>query len=198
MKEIEYKWRAQNTDDFKKIKTFLRAGAVYQKYLKQTITDVYFDDESRTLNKTKTALRLRKINKQYEITLKEATQIKRGLARRAEDTLPLSATGAREAQAQFNMFFAKHWPGERPVKLFTIKNKRQLVKIKTKTLSAELAFDNCDILAGGQLVKFYEVELEFKEGSLPDFKKLAAQITLTSGLKAAVQSKVATAYKLLV
>ncbi|MDR0953147.1 MAG: CYTH domain-containing protein, partial [Elusimicrobiota bacterium] len=194
----EYKWQAKNQGDFDKLKTALASTGLKATPVKLLIFDSYFDSPNGELSKNKTALRLRSCSGLYEITLKSKTAIKNGMACRSEDTITLGKISKTKAFALFKQFFRENWPGLGfPKQLFIIKNKRELFLLTSKTLSAELAFDNCNILVKDKNIKLFEIELEYKDGSREEFNKLAKTLSQISGLEFAKISKVATAVKYL-
>jgi inorganic triphosphatase YgiF len=191
--EREYKWHAQDKDDFKKVLRVLRALPFKRARRKEFITDEYFDDEEGSFRADKTALRLRKINRKFEITLKGKSAISKGFAARSEETIRLRVSGDREARARFCVFFAKIRAGGHPLKIFTIKNKRRVIELKAAGFNAQASFDDCDIITPSKTVKLYEIELELKKGSASVLSRVAEQISRGTGLAYAKISKVATA-----
>ncbi len=192
--EQEYKWQAAGRADLQNVKRAVMRLDIKHNLEQLLILDSYYDDEQQTLNKTKTALRLRTYGSNFEVTVKSATKIVNGLAKREEDTLPLRAKSFTAAMGQFKAIFHKLLPQSgKPCKLFTIKNRREVIELANQYLKAELCLDNCDIILPSKTIKFYEVELELKKGSAQAFAELAKEIEQTCALKPAKISKVATA-----
>ncbi|MDR1684612.1 MAG: CYTH domain-containing protein [Elusimicrobiota bacterium] len=192
--ELEYKWRITAPRDFKKFDGVLRGLGFKKNAARLLITDTYFDDRAGALRAQKIALRLRRVNCGYQITLKNASEIKNGLARRRENTLALNAQTSAGARACLRGLFSGLWPHlGAPQKLFTIKNKRKIILLENKILKAELALDNCDIITPRKKIKFYEAELELISGRRAAFDALAKELGVKTGLAPAVKSKVATA-----
>jgi inorganic triphosphatase YgiF len=195
--EREYKWAAAGPRDFAVFQKAPALAAFAKTRRKIAIVDSYFDSADGALQKAKTALRLRSINGQYEITLKGDSKIKNGLASRQERTLKLSAKSRTRAMAALHAFFTENWPALKgPRQLFVIKNKRAAWDIKSPSLEAEICFDDCLIIKRQKSLRFYEIELEYKKGSATVFTELAAQLTKQSGLEYSRKSTVATAAEL--
>lgn len=192
--EQEYKWQALGRGDLQNVKNTVLKFDLKHNTQKLLILDSYYDDDQKTLNKSKTALRLRTYGSNFEVTIKSATKIVNGLAKREEDTLPLNAKSFTSAMSQFRGIFHKLLPDSgKPCKLFTIKNRREIIELYNENLKAELCLDNCDIILPAKTIKFYEIELELKKGLPSAFEQLAKEIQQTCGLKPAQISKVATA-----
>ena len=134
--EQEYKWQVPCKAFFKLFRKAFCGGTKVDNIVRYSITDKYFDDNSCTLSRAQSALRLRKSNKQYELTLKTKGKSKDGLASRSELTLKISAKTAQSALKEFKTLALKNIKKIRDLHLlFTIKNKRQAFDIKTKTFT---------------------------------------------------------------
>ncbi|MDD4003943.1 MAG: CYTH domain-containing protein [Elusimicrobiaceae bacterium] len=155
--------------------------------------DYYFDTPAQKIAGMGMAMRLRRSSGRYELTVKSATRLENGLARRTETSVPLAArsdaAALREAAARNILRIA---PSELAV-LFKIHNRRTDYRIKYKTCSAVLSLDDVTIYLAQKAVRMKEIELEFSGGKLADFKRLAAVITGSAGLLPCRMSKVATA-----
>jgi inorganic triphosphatase YgiF len=192
--ETEYKWQARDAGGFAKMKKALEDKDFKKRASKVFIVDSYFDDDKGALRADRIALRLRYAGGRYEVTVKGAAQIKDGLAKRSEQTLQIDAKSSAEAMECLRAAFRKLRPGLKgPGRLFVIKNKREILTLESKTLLAEMAFDDCNIITPSKNTKFYEIEMEFKKGKTREFAALAAYLTETTKLTYAVKSKVATA-----
>lgn len=192
--EQEYKWQVPCKAFFKIFRKAFSQGTDVSNIVRYSITDRYFDDKSCALSRAKSALRLRKSNKQYELTLKTNGKNKNGLASRSELTLKIKAKTAQGALKEFKTLATENIKGIKDLNsLFTIKNKRQAFDIKTKTFSAQAVFDDCNICTTKKTIKLYEIELEFFEGSFNDFKKFCQKVSLETKVEPCGISKVATA-----
>lgn len=192
--EQEYKWQVPCKAFFKIFRKAFSQGTDVSNIVRYSITDRYFDDKSCALSRAKSALRLRKSNKQYELTLKTNGKNKNGLASRSELTLKIKAKTAQGALKEFKTLVTENIKGIKDLNsLFTIKNKRQAFDIKTKTFSAQAVFDDCNICTTKKTIKLYEIELEFFEGSFNDFKKFCQKVSLETKVEPCGISKVATA-----
>lgn len=194
--EQEFKWQAKNPADFAKFKHALHNYDFKIDISPRLIVDSYFDDEQGTMSAQKAVLRLRSTDGVYEATFKTASKIQNGFVNRKEENTPIFAKSHTRALSQFKAILHKKYPQVgRPVQLFMIKNKRKVLNLESRSFTAEVCFDDCNILAGEKNIKMYEIEMEFKNGNPDEFKAFAAQITKQAGLKFAEISKVATAFK---
>ena len=67
--------------------------------------------------------------------------------------------------------------------------------LESPSFSAEVCFDDCNILVGEKNIKMFEIEMELKKGDAEQLAELAQKLTQESGLNYAQVSKVATAFK---
>ena len=196
MIEQEYKWQARTPADFVKFKKALQDTDFRKSLSNILIMDSYFDDAQGTLAAKKAVLRLRSANGVYEAVYKTASEIKNGFVKRREETFPIFAKSHTRALSQFKGLVRKNWPVLGPVKqLFIIKNKRQVLLLESPSFSAEVCFDDCNILVGEKNIKMFEIEMELKKGDAAMLAELAQRLTKASGLNYAQVSKVATAFK---
>ena len=196
MIEQEYKWQARTPADFIKFKKALQDTDFRKSLSNILIMDSYFDDAQATLAAKKAVLRLRSANGVYEAVYKTASEIKNGFVKRREETFPIFAKSHTRALSQFKGLVRKNWPALSPVKqLFIIKNKRQVLLLESPSFSAEVCFDDCNILVGEKNIKMFEIEMELKKGDAAMLAELAQRLTKASGLNYAQVSKVATAFK---
>ena len=192
--EQEYKWQVPCKAFFKLFRKVFCQGTDVSNIVRYSITDRYFDDKSYALSRAQSALRLRKSNKQYELTLKTKGKSKDGLASRSELTLPIKSQTAAGALKEFKTLALKNIKGIKTLHpLFTIKNKRQALDIQTATFSAQAVFDDCNICTPKKIIKLYEIELEFYKGNFADFKKFCQEISAATKVEPCGISKVATA-----
>lgn len=199
--ETEYKWAVNKKNDFKKLKNILDLSGRSYVFSAPVLLDTYFDAPGGVLSAEKSALRLRRtlLNAQtrYELTLKSASEVINGLARRKEITVPLNAANRSEALTKFRAEAYKLNKNAVGLKrLFSILNKRKVFLITAPEFKAELSFDDC-LIKSGTNKKLLEAELEFKGGELSAFNDFAEHLGRESGLKAPIKSKVATARALL-
>ncbi|MBQ4493130.1 MAG: CYTH domain-containing protein [Elusimicrobiaceae bacterium] len=192
--EQEYKWQVPSKAFFKVFRKAFSYETDISNIVRYSITDRYFDNKALTLSRAQSALRLRKSNKQYELTLKTKGKSKAGLASRSELTLYIQAKTAQSALKEFKTLAFKNIKGIKDLHpLFTIKNKRQAFDIKTKTFSAQAVFDDCNVCTPKKTIKLYEIELEFAKGTFADFKKFCKQVSTETKIEPCGISKVATA-----
>jgi inorganic triphosphatase YgiF len=192
--EQEYKWQVPCKAFFKLFRKAFCSGTDISNIVRYSITDKYFDDSSYTLSRAQSALRLRKSNKQYEFTLKTKGKSKNGLASRSELTLKIAAQTAQAALKEFKKLALQNIKKIKDLHLlFTIKNKRQALDIKTETFCAQAVFDDCNICTPKKTIKLYEIELEFCDGNFNDFKKFCKQVSARTKVEPCAISKVATA-----
>jgi Uncharacterized conserved protein len=192
--EQEYKWQVPCKAFFKLFRKAFCQNTQVDNISRYSITDKYYDDNSCSLSRAQSALRLRKSNKQYEFTLKTKGKSKNGLASRSELTLKIAAQTAQGALKEFKTLATQNIKKIKDLHLlFTIKNKRQALDIKTQTFSAQAVFDDCNICTTKKTIKLYEIELEFSDGNFNDFKKFCQKVSLETKVEPCAISKVATA-----
>lgn len=198
--ETEFKWDANAPRAFARLLRAVKASARVEDVRRLHIRDVYLDHADRSFEDNKIAFRVRCVNGTFEATFKTRTEIVNGKAVRREETLPLpGATNIAQAMALLNR--KQTWHGLNVaglVKRFEIRNRRQARNVFFDGAAFELAFDTCDILVCGRVVKMKEIELELKCGAAEKLDALAALLSRESGLPAMKCSKVKTACALLV
>ena len=197
--EIEYKWSAAEPRSFYKMRRAMAGAGIAATSQTLHLRDVYLDTPSGELGAQKIAFRLRSTNGAWEATFKTKTEVINGKAVRREETLPLPA--ARSFRHALRLLHEKkRWKGlvlEGLATQFEIRNRRVLHLIKQPGFSAEISFDNCNIVVGKQRVIFKEIEMEFKRGRIKSFEQTVRLLHLKSGLKFSKCSKVKTAISLL-
>jgi len=195
--EIEFKWSVSSTEQFS---NFLKAaksiGAALGSARTAVNRDLYLDTANHALEKNHITCRLRHSGGVFEFTVKSASKIKGGLARRAETNVPLP--GVKDMAVALELVRSLfHHPaaagGELDV-AFQIENKRRHYALTLpRGFAAQACFDDVTIFAGLKTVGMREIELEYRTGSLPKFLDFTRQITKKAGLMPAKMSKVATA-----
>lgn len=199
IQEIEFKWSIQSSKDFQ---IFLhhakKIGACFKTPEKILIHDFYFDTKDRLFGKACISSRLRHIRGKWEITLKNSSQLKKGLATREEKTFYLpQKLSELQALEYGETKILKNILQGRPLQiLFQIKNRRTMRKIIiSKSTEAEVCFDQVEISRYKKIIQMKEIELEFMKGDIRKFLSFIQKITRVSGLKPAQTSKVKTAFK---
>ncbi len=194
--EIEFKWQASSNADFERFLAHARClGAKIGPSKKIRIRDLYLDTESRYFARTGLKCRLRRAGKDWQLTLKSFSGLKKGLAQRQEKEISLPRFKSRTlALRHVNGLAASLLAGEPLRGLFEIRNCRTLRRLKLAYgAKAEASFDQVLISRHGQQVQMKEIEFEFLGGKLVCFKKFVHAITRSSGLQPQNKSKVATA-----
>lgn len=197
--ETEFKWDANAPRAFARMLRAVKAAACVEDVRMQHIRDVYLDHAGRTFEDNKIAFRVRCVDGRFEATFKSRTEIVGGKAVRREETLPLPGV-KNIAQALALLNRKKNWQGVNVAGLgqrFEIRNRRQARVVFFDGAEFELAFDTCDILVCGRMVKMKEIELELKRGAAEKLDALAALLSRESGLSVMKCSKVKTACALL-
>ncbi len=202
--EKEYKWSLKTSGDFRILREMLKKSPIFS-FFRITdkfilIKDIYFDAEDNSLSRAKTALRLRRAEGKYEITLKSAGVVKDGLYERREITKRLRIPTKRHALANLQKFFAEACknPAAPALKeIFIIETRRQQFNITNEKLTAQLCLDSSFIKAGKKSLRLYEMEFEYKKGSFALFGETAEMISKITGIAGSKKSKVASAVGLL-
>lgn len=197
--ETEFKWDANTPRAFSRMLGAACAAARVEEPQKLDIRDIYLDSAGLSFEARQIAFRVRETDGKFEATFKTRTEIVDGKAVRREETLPLpEVKNITEALAFLN--HKKTWEGLEVAALkkrFEIRNRRRTHAVFFDGAEFELAFDTCDILVCGRVVKMKEIELELKRGAAEKLDALATLLSRASGLAAMKCSKVKTACALL-
>lgn len=202
--EKEFKWALKTSGDFRILRDMLKRSPIFS-FFRITdkfilIKDIYFDAKDSSLSRAKTALRLRRAEGKYEITLKSAGVVKDGLYTREEHTKKLRIASKKHAMASLQKFVAEvcQNPAAPALKeIFIIKTRRQQFNLTNEKLTAQLCLDSSFIKAGGKSLRLYEMEFEYKKGSFALFSETAEMISKITGIAGSKKSKVASAVGLL-
>lgn len=192
--ELEFKWLVPVEENlFSRRRAILACAHSAEAARAVTNVDYYFDTPTRKIEKSRSVMRMRAARGKFELTVKSATKLEKGLARRTETTLPLAA---RSAEAAVELAVHANPFGIKPESLkvvFRISNRRTDYSLRFKTCSAVMSFDDVTIYVGQKAVRMKEIELEYKTGRKADFAAFIRCITKASGLQPCLKSKVATA-----
>ena len=200
--ETEFKWDANANRAFSRMLAAVRQLLPTRKISAVqclNITDVYLDHPDKCFEKQHIAFRIRCCNQQWEVTFKARTEVKKGKAVRREETLPLPKVSNFTEAIKF-LDQKKTWKNlnvQSLQPLFVIRNRSQVRTLSYEGVKAELAFDTCEIKVSGRRVFMKEIELEYKQGNISSFERLADKLTSISCLFHAHISKVKTASALL-
>ena len=195
--EIEFKWSIKSPEQFGDFgKAAKELGAVLGGAQPRHNHDLYLDTADGALEKNKITCRLRDCDGCFEMTIKAASKLKDGLARRSEKSIPLD--GVRSAEAAMGLVRdLYHHPaakGEQLEVRFAIDNNRKDFDLALPgAFTAQVSLDEVTIDAGLKTVAMREIEMEFLDGNLRKFLEFAKQVTKKAGLMPAKMSKVATA-----
>lgn len=198
--ETEFKWDANTPRAFARMLVVAeRVAARVAAPEKLHLRDVYLDHADLFFESQKIAFRVRNTDGAFEATFKTRTEIINGKAVRREETLPLPGVKNLSAALAF-LNRKKSWKGLHVAGLsvrFEIRNRRLVRPVFFDGATLELAFDSCEILVRGRIVKMKEIELELKSGPPEKLDALCARLSRGSGLAAMRFSKVKTAVSLL-
>jgi triphosphatase len=195
--EIEFKWSVKSPEQFGDFREAAKAaGAKLGSPQSRHNHDLYLDTAKGALEKSKITCRLRDCNGRFEMTIKAASKLKGGLARRSEKNIPLE--GVRKADAALalvrDLYHHPATNGDQLEVRFSISNNRRDLDLSLPgAFKAQVSFDEVAINAGLKTVGMREIEMEFLEGNLRKFLDFARQMTKKAGLLPARMSKVATA-----
>lgn len=187
--EREFKWAVKSSEDFT---CFLKSAQMLALRVTSPkhvfITDDYLDTHDYWLHQHQIKCRIRKFKNKAELTFKNASKLKNGLAQRFEKTYRLSGR-KNHLKILISLFGRTTYQN-----LFTIKNRRTIRQVHISTTTkAELCFDRVTIQKGRKRVGLKEIELEFQKGNFRDFLRFASKVTSKSGLMKQTKSKVKTA-----
>lgn len=163
------------------------------------LTNIYFETDDNQLRRWDMGLRIRGVDKRYEMTLKAAGKTLGGLHQRPEYNVDLSEPTLDIAQLPADI-----WPQgtdiaalqSRLQPLFTTHFQRETWLITVGDSEIELAFDQGDVTAGTLSEPLCEIELELKRGERKDMLTFARQLVAMGGLRMGSLSKAARGYQL--
>ncbi len=162
------------------------------------LTNTYFDDASRSLNRERVALRIREINGQYIQTLKTKGQSVNGLSRRGEWEWILESPeldGNRLASVWPEALQGTDVSALEPV--FRTDFERRVIDLEWEGAKIELALDHGYVIAGPKQAVISELELELKQGDEQALHSLAKELRLRVKLEPGDISKAERGYRLI-
>lgn len=166
----------------------------------RSLANSYFDTPEQQLRQWQMGLRVRSRDGRHEQTIKTAGREIGGLHQRPEYNLPVV-----EPWPQLHAFDVSIWPADTDLNalqaalapLFTTTFERQLWQLEFDDGSAvEVAFDQGEIQANGQLEAICEVEFELLRGSADHLFELATALARSLPCRIGGQSKAARGYRL--
>jgi len=171
----------------------------HQHQAARELTNIYFETDDNQLRRWDMGLRIRGVDKRFEMTLKAAGQTVGGLHQRPEYNIELS-----EPVLDIARLPAEIWPQGTDVAalqprlqpLFTTHFRREIWLITTGHSEIEVAFDQGEVTAGELSEPLCEIELELKRGERQDLLVFAQQLVALGGLRMGSLSKAARGYQL--
>jgi triphosphatase len=171
----------------------------HQHFAARELTNIYFETDDNQLRRWDMGLRIRGVDKRYEMTLKAAGKTVGGLHQRPEYNVDLT-----EPQLDIAQLPAEIWPQgtdiaalqQRLQPLFSTHFQREAWLVQFGESEIEVAFDRGEVAAGELTEPLYEVELELKSGQRADMLKFAEALITTGGLRLGSLSKAARGYQL--
>lgn len=165
----------------------------------QELTNIYYETEDNQLRRWDMGLRVRGVDKRFEMTLKTAGKTLGGLHQRPEYNVDLA-----EPVPDINRLPPAIWPQgtdlaalqSRLRPLFSTHFAREKWLVRYQQSEIEVAFDQGEAAAGELKEPLYEVELELKSGDRSDLMAFAHQLIATGGLRLGSLSKAARGYQL--
>ena len=165
----------------------------------QELTNIYYETEDSQLRRWDMGLRIRGVDKRFEMTLKAAGKTLGGLHQRPEYNVDLT-----EPVLDIARLPAEIWPQgtdlaalqSRLQPLFSTHFVREKWLVHYQQSEIEVAFDQGDVAAGELKEPLYEVELELKSGQRGDLMMFAHQLIAMGGLRLGSLSKAARGYQL--
>ncbi|WP_313655218.1 inorganic triphosphatase [Pantoea sp.] len=171
----------------------------HQHQAARELTNIYFETDDNQLRRWDMGLRIRGVDKRYEMTLKAAGQTLGGLHQRPEYNVDLS-----EPVLDIARLPEAIWPQgtdvaalqQRLQPLFTTHFQREVWLITTGNSEIEVAFDQGEVTAGELSEPLCEIELELKRGERQDLLAFAQELVALGGLRMGSLSKAARGYQL--
>ncbi|MDF2786144.1 MAG: adenylate cyclase [Pantoea eucrina] len=163
------------------------------------LTNIYYETDDNQLRRWDMGLRIRGVDKRYEMTLKTAGQTLGGLHQRPEYNVEMTAP-----QLDIARLPAEIWPQgtdiarlqQRLQPLFSTHFRRETWTVQAGDSIIEIAFDQGSVAAGELSEPLREVELELKQGTPADLLRLAQTLAAGGGLRPGSLSKAARGYQL--
>ncbi|MGH7078220.1 MAG: CYTH domain-containing protein, partial [Acetobacteraceae bacterium] len=155
------------------------------------LTAIYYDTETRGLERAGVTFRIRKVGRRLVATVKRAgasggspaarDEWETEVATMAPDPGPLLPLLPADLQALL---------GAAPLQpIFTTTVRRATRRLNLAEAELEMAFDQGRIEAGGRSVPISELELELKRGSVAVLFEFARELAETAPLRLSLQSK---------
>ncbi|MEM4988183.1 CHAD domain-containing protein [Collimonas sp. H4R21] len=169
----------------------------------QQLTSIYFDTPDLHLQRSHTALRVRKAGSRWIQTCKSGGQAAAGLHQRPEWESEVSGAapdlhalrGLLEPGSAVAALLAAPSLANRLLPIFTTQFKRTIWLLRSQAGDeVELALDQGEILHGGKRIPISEIELELKAGNAASLFELALALQQTLPLRAANASKAERGY----
>lgn len=163
------------------------------------LTNVYFETDNNQLRRWDMGLRIRGVDKRYEMTLKGGGKTLGGLHQRREYNVALD-----KAKLDIAQLPAEIWPQgtdvvalqQRLQPLFSTHFQREIWLITFGGSEIEIAFDRGEVATEQLSESLFEVELELKQGQRSDILLFAQQLVTMGGLRLGSLSKAARGYHL--
>ena len=174
-------------------------GCPGQHFEPRALANIYFETPDNQLRRWDMGLRIRGIDKKYEMTLKTRGQTLGGLHQRPEYNVDLTSD-----TLDIRLLPAGVWPEGTDVAalqqqlhpLFRTDFVREIWLINYAESQIEVAFDQGAVIAGELQVPLFEVELELKQGTRHDLMAFAFELVRDGGLRPGSLSKAARGYHL--
>ena len=169
----------------------------------QQLTSIYFDTPDLYLQRSRTALRVRKAGMRWIQTCKSGGQAAAGLHQRPEWESEVGGAapdlqalrGLLEPGSVAAALLSAPGLASRLQPIFTTQFKRTIWLLRSQAGDeVELALDQGEILHGGNSIPISEIELELKSGNAASLFELALALQQTLPLRAANASKAERGY----
>ncbi|WP_312239404.1 inorganic triphosphatase [Pantoea sp.] len=165
----------------------------------QELTNIYYETDDNQLRRWDMGLRIRGVDRRYEMTLKAAGKTLGGLHQRPEYNVDLTVPELDIARLP-----AEIWPQgadladlqSRLRPLFSTHFVREKWLVRYQQSEIEVAFDQGEVAAGELKEPLCEVELELKSGERGDLLSFAHQLIAAGGMRLGSLSKAARGYQL--
>ena len=192
--ELEYKYKLESADEGRAILSYLDAQERILSRREIEMCSRYFDTPSRALRKAGYSLRLRGENDENICCIKRTVKRDKGALRLREEyecKAQSLAEGLEKLRAEGVPAEFFGLCGEGFVLIAQVDFTRSAYLVEKGSACMELAFDRGHFGGDPEKHRFFELEIEFKEGEEADFTAFAQALSEKFGLVPQEKSKLA-------
>lgn len=197
--EVELKYLILSEDVSKHIQSLLTSQKIAYEHKVKSLKNCYFDTPDLALRRRDIGLRIRAAGDKLEQTIKTAGRVIGGLHQRPEYNVNIEHNFP-----QLSLFPDEIWSSNDDygaiqaelISLFNTNFTRQTWLLEFDGSQIEMAYDQGEISAGGNVEAINEVELELISGDTQALLAFANHLFNTLDVRAGIQSKAARGYRL--